>query len=59
MNLPESVEYYACDIYKDLVEFLNAFMKLAGINGIAEVRDVLHSPPQRSADVASGLTRPD
>jgi 16S rRNA (guanine(1405)-N(7))-methyltransferase len=48
----ERLEYYAFDIYADLVNFLNAFIELVPIKGHAEVRDVLFDPPRRKGDLA-------
>jgi 16S rRNA (guanine(1405)-N(7))-methyltransferase len=48
----ERLEYWAYDIYADLVDFLNAFIKLLAVKGHAEVRDVLFNPPERKGDLA-------
>jgi 16S rRNA (guanine(1405)-N(7))-methyltransferase len=48
----ERLEYYAYDIYADLVDFLNAFIELLAVKGHAEVRDVLFDPPKRRGDLA-------
>jgi 16S rRNA (guanine(1405)-N(7))-methyltransferase len=48
----EELEYYAYDIYADLVDFLNAFIELVAVDGHAEVRDVLFNPPKRKGDLA-------
>lgn len=45
-------KYLAYDIYSDMVEFLQGFMELVGIDGRAEVRDVVHNPPTATADLA-------
>jgi 16S rRNA (guanine(1405)-N(7))-methyltransferase len=52
MFFGRDITYLAYDIYGDLVEFLQAFMGLAGISGRAEVRDVAHDPPMEPADLA-------
>jgi 16S rRNA (guanine(1405)-N(7))-methyltransferase len=52
MALPAGTEYYACDIYQDLVDFLNGFFALGPNPGRAEVRDILHDPPALKADLA-------
>lgn len=49
------VEYCACDIYHDMVDFLNHFMALLPVQGQAEVRDVIHACPTREADLALAL----
>lgn len=52
MDLPQHTNYVAYDIYSDMIEFLNSVMEMIGINGRAEVRDVLQYPPTQKADVA-------
>lgn len=52
MSLAPGVQYYACDMYTDLAGFLNEFLSIVGVQGEAEARDVLQSPPTRRADLA-------
>jgi 16S rRNA (guanine(1405)-N(7))-methyltransferase len=52
MPLDEGATYYAYDIYKDMLEFIQAFMRILGIDGYVEMRDVTQSPPTQKADVA-------
>jgi 16S rRNA (guanine(1405)-N(7))-methyltransferase len=52
MRLADEVEYYACDIYADLVGFLNEFVALARLKGGAEIADVTQDCPTRHAEVA-------
>ncbi len=52
MGLPAGVEYYAADIYDDMMAFTQAFFSIAGVNGIAESRDVLSAPPPGHFDLA-------
>jgi len=52
MPLKPGFTYTACDIYSDMVEFLNAFFCHFNINGNAIVADVTRSVPQAQADVA-------
>lgn len=52
MPFNNPVEYYACDIYKDMVRFLNQYMALMQVQGEAQVCDVLQSCPTRQVDVA-------
>jgi 16S rRNA (guanine(1405)-N(7))-methyltransferase len=53
MPLAPDAEYYACDIYEDLIAFVNEFFSLAGVRGRAEVADVATSLPRTPAvDVA-------
>ena len=51
MPLPPDAEYLAYDIYGDMIDFVNEFMKVAGIKGKAEVRDVIGRPPTTPADL--------
>lgn len=52
MPFGEDVEYIACDIYVDLIQFIQRFMAIAGMDGRAEVRDVISRPPEYTADLA-------
>lgn len=52
MGLPPSVQYYACDIYADMVEFIDEFLRVVHVAGEAQVCDVAHIPPTRRADLA-------
>jgi 16S rRNA (guanine(1405)-N(7))-methyltransferase len=52
MPLSEQSTYVAYDIYGDLMAFLQRYMTLAGMNGRAEVRDVVNNPPGEEVDLA-------
>lgn len=52
MPLQENVKYYACDIYKDMIDFLNKFMHISNVQGFAEARDAVQHPPKFKADLA-------
>jgi 16S rRNA (guanine(1405)-N(7))-methyltransferase len=52
MPLPSKVKYYAYDVYKDLISFLNDFMVIANVDGCAETCDVVHNTPKVKADLA-------
>ncbi len=52
MPLAPDVTYHACDLYGDMMAFLNGFFALAGINGVAEVCDVVHAPPTQPVQLA-------
>jgi len=52
MPLSDKVKYYACDIYKDMIDFINRFMSISNVQGHAEVRDVVQHPPEVNADLA-------
>lgn len=51
MPLSDRAVYYACDIYEDMVDFLNFFFDLIGRPGRAEVADLGQSVPALKADV--------
>jgi 16S rRNA (guanine(1405)-N(7))-methyltransferase len=48
----EEITYYACDIYRPMIEFLNAAMEIMHIKGHAEVQDILQSCPSQKVDLA-------
>jgi 16S rRNA (guanine(1405)-N(7))-methyltransferase len=52
MPLAEDVEYWAVDIYQDMLDFINGYFGLRNIRGRAEAMDVIESPPERKAQVA-------
>ncbi len=52
MPLAEGAEYYAYDIYEDMMGFVNEFLPLAGVRGQALACDVVARCPARHADVA-------
>lgn len=52
MPLTSDAQYYACDLYDDLVMFLNRFFQITGLPGNAHVCDLLSDPPQQQVDLA-------
>ena len=52
MSLEGNTEYYAYDVYHDMIDFLNRFLRIVGFEGKAVACDVIESPPTRRADVA-------
>jgi 16S rRNA (guanine(1405)-N(7))-methyltransferase len=52
MPLAPGARYVACDVYRDLTAFLEAAMRLLGVAGTAEWRDVVHDPPEDEVDLA-------
>jgi len=52
MPLWPEVTYYACDIYADMVNFLNAFFAIVPIDGFAQVCDAAADPPSQAVDLA-------
>jgi 16S rRNA (guanine(1405)-N(7))-methyltransferase len=52
MPLAQPIEYYAYDIYKDMLNFLADFMSLIQIQSQAQVCDIIQSGPTTPVDVA-------
>ena len=52
MGLPKDTAYYAYDLHTPRVRLLNSFFRAYGIEGRAEVRDILLDPPDIPADTA-------
>jgi 16S rRNA (guanine(1405)-N(7))-methyltransferase len=52
MPISESTEYYALDVYEDMMNFVASFLPLAGVTGVAEVGDLISSVPDTEVDVA-------
>jgi 16S rRNA (guanine(1405)-N(7))-methyltransferase len=52
MPLAPDAQYYGCDIYTDMVAFLNAALPMLGVRGRIESRDVTLSPPEVEVQVA-------
>lgn len=52
MPLAEDAKYYACDIYEDMVDFLNDFLALIGVKGRAWACDLTERQPFPKVDVA-------
>ncbi len=52
MPVSDGVRYYAYDIYHDLTDFLNGFLKMIGVEGCAETRDIIQNPPAINTDLA-------
>lgn len=52
MGLPRTTRYAAFDIHRPRVELINRFFQLAGMEPLAEARDVLVDPPQQPAHTA-------
>ncbi|MBM4456142.1 MAG: 16S rRNA methyltransferase [Chloroflexi bacterium] len=55
MPLAPGASYYACDVYHDLVGFLNSFFEILGVQGQAEVRDLTQVIPAQEVDLALAL----
>lgn len=52
MPIAEGAEYHACDVYEDMVSFLNEYLALAQVGGAAQVMDITRSCPNRRVDLA-------
>jgi 16S rRNA (guanine(1405)-N(7))-methyltransferase len=52
MPLITDAQYYACDIYADMIAFLNGFFDLVPQQGMASVCDLAESPPDQPVDLA-------
>lgn len=52
MPLAENAQYYAYDIYSDMMDFLAEWMKIINVQGYAKVSDVLQHCPTDKVDVA-------
>jgi 16S rRNA (guanine(1405)-N(7))-methyltransferase len=52
MPLARDASYYACDIYADMIAFLNVFFALAGVQGQAWVCDLVAAAPAEPVDLA-------
>lgn len=44
-------EYYAYDIYDDMMAFVADFLPMAGVNGRAQTCDIISQPPMQRADL--------
>ena len=52
MPLREHVQYFAYDIYEDMIGFLNDSLALMPVQGSGKMSDVIHSCPTQKVDVA-------
>lgn len=52
MPLKEGTEYYAYDIYHDMMSFLKEFMAMTQVKGKVETLDVITSCPSHEVDLA-------
>jgi 16S rRNA (guanine(1405)-N(7))-methyltransferase len=55
MPLQPGTQYYACDMYSDMVAFVQAFMDMLPVEGWAKVCDVSAAPPAQPVDLALAL----
>jgi 16S rRNA (guanine(1405)-N(7))-methyltransferase len=52
MPLSEYAQYYAYDIYEDMIGFLNDCIALMPVQGYGKASDVIHNCPAQKVDVA-------
>ena len=52
MPLREHVQYFAYDIYEDMIGFLNDSLALMPVQGSGKMSDVIHNCPTQKVDVA-------
>ena len=52
MPLSEHVQYFAYDIYDDMIGFLKESLALMPVQGSGKVSDVIHSCPTQKVDIA-------
>ena len=52
MGLAQGASYYACDIYLDIMDFIQEALDFFPVQGSAEARDVIADPPTEPADLA-------
>jgi 16S rRNA (guanine(1405)-N(7))-methyltransferase len=52
MPLQPGTEYYACDIYADMIAFIQAFSDMMPVQGLAKVCDISAEPPSQKVDLA-------
>ncbi|MCA9899976.1 MAG: 16S rRNA methyltransferase [Ardenticatenaceae bacterium] len=51
LPLPGDVEFTAVDIYGDMLNFIQDFFELAGVNGRTQQRDIIGNPPTEPYDL--------
>lgn len=52
ISLAADAQYFACDLFSDMTDFLNAVFPLLGIQGEAFTCDVLTAPPTQKVQIA-------
>jgi 16S rRNA (guanine(1405)-N(7))-methyltransferase len=52
MPLASDARYYACDIYADMIAFLNGFFAQASVHGHARICDLAAGAPDEQVDLA-------
>ncbi len=52
LPLAPNAQLFACDIYADMADFLNAFYAHTGVNGRAFICDLIHHLPKQQVELA-------
>lgn len=51
LPLPKDVQFTAVDIYSDMLNFIEDFFAIAGVNGRTQQRDIIGNPPTEPYDL--------
>jgi 16S rRNA (guanine(1405)-N(7))-methyltransferase len=51
LPLPPDVQFTAVDIYGDMLNFIQGFFEIAGMNGRIQQRDIIGNPPGEPTDL--------
>ena len=51
LPLPDDVQFMAVDIYGDMLNFIQDFFEIAGVNGRTQQRDIIGNPPTEPYDL--------
>jgi len=51
LPLPKETQFTAVDIYRDMLDFIQGFFEIAGINGRTQQRDIIGHPPTEPYDL--------
>ena len=51
LPLPKGTEFTAVDIYRDMLNFIQDFFELTGVNGRTQQRDIIGNPPTEPYDL--------
>ncbi|MEN8241774.1 MAG: 16S rRNA methyltransferase [Chloroflexota bacterium] len=55
MPLQPGTRYFACDIYADMIAFVQSFTEMLPVQGIASICDLSAAPPSQPVDLALAL----
>ena len=51
LPLPDDVQFTAVDIYSDMLNFIQGFFEIVGVNGRTQQRDIIGNPPTEPYDL--------